>query len=535
MNKISFGNLRMVSIAPGIGLAMLGGLLFLLSLHSWPAFADPGELFVAPGGSGIECSQATPCDLQTALAQAQGGDVIYLAQGTYTGTGAAVVTLTKGITLYGGGDGSPTGPVVRDPQAYQTVLDGEGVRRVIFITGTITPTIDGFVITGGNATGLGGSLFGSDSGGGIYSYAAAPVIQNNIITGNIASTQAGMRAMGGGIYIQSVNGTALICGNRIISNAAGIGVQQAEGGGIFLYGPAQVQGNHFEKNVACRGCSHAYGGGASVGWTKVGAEIVDNVFVDNQASGGGGVYLVWSAARVAGNTLYNNRADRGGGLYSYYDSGSLVEANEVISNTASLKGGGVALYITVGDAQPQVINNVIARNEAAVYGGGFYAASDWHVSYVTFTHNTLVDNGEGVVAGRNMTITMVNNILVSHTIGISLEDSSGHVFPDYTLFWANSNDGIRGTHPVDGAPAFVDPGSDDYHLGPGSAAIDAGVDAGVTTDIDGDPRPLGSAPDIGADEFVARVYLPLVVKEAQPSTAHPQKRAASRPYGGCVP
>jgi len=131
-------------------------LTWLLLLAWWwpqPAAADPGELFVKPGGSGTECSQEKPCALQTALAQASDGDVIYLAQGVYTGIGGAVITLTKSITLYGGWDGTTATPVVRDPQAYQTVLDGEGMRRVVYISGGITLVLDGLVIVRGNASG----------------------------------------------------------------------------------------------------------------------------------------------------------------------------------------------------------------------------------------------------------------------------------------------------------------------------------------------------------------------------------------------
>jgi hypothetical protein len=48
--------------------------------------------------------------------------------------------------------------------------------------------------------------------------------------------------------------------------------------------------------------------------------------------------------------------------------------------------------------------------------------------------------------------------------------------------------------------------------------IDAGVDAGVVTDIDGESRPMGIAYDIGADEFEApelpnKTYIPVVVRE----------------------
>ncbi len=72
---------------------------------------------------------------------------------------------------------------------------------------------------------------------------------------------------------------------------------------------------------------------------------------------------------------------------------------------------------------------------------------------------------------------------------------------------------MSSTNEVSDAPAFVAPATGDYHIGSGSAAIDAGVGTGVTDDIDSDPRPIGLAPDIGADEFAPRVYLPLVLKQ----------------------
>jgi hypothetical protein len=88
------------------------------------------------------------------------------------------------------------------------------------------------------------------------------------------------------------------------------------------------------------------------------------------------------------------------------------------------------------------------------------------------------------------------------------------VLADHTLFWANTADGIRGVNPVDGDPAFA---ADSYHVLAGSAAYNRAVDAGVTTDIDGDVRPDSCSPDIGADELITglacrRVYLPIILR-----------------------
>jgi hypothetical protein len=46
----------------------------------------------------------------------------------------------------------------------------------------------------------------------------------------------------------------------------------------------------------------------------------------------------------------------------------------------------------------------------------------------------------------------------------------------------------------------VDPDGGDFHIGPDSAALDAGVAAGVQMDLDGQPRPYQN-PNLGADEY----------------------------------
>lgn len=88
--------------------------------------------------------------------------------------------------------------------------------------------------------------------------------------------------------------------------------------------------------------------------------------------------------------------------------------------------------------------------------------------------------------------------------------------------WANGTDWggvgtvITGTHNYWGDPAFVDPDVGDYHIGPGSAAIDVGVDAGTRLDMDNQPRPYQGY-DVGADEYwppgaLKHIYLPLVMR-----------------------
>ena len=281
---------------------MLVSLFLLIGQPSQSTRADPIDLFVTPAGGG-DCSQATPCNLQTALSTANDYDNVFTAQGTYTGSGRAVVSITHSIALYGGWDGSPSGPVIRDPVSYITTLDGEGLRRVVYVTQSTSPTIDGFTITGGNASGLGGGKYDeTEAGGGIYSVNASPLIQNNVISNNVASTLSGIRAFGGGIYIKNSATSAVVQNNQIISNTAGVGIRQGDGGGLFIEGTAVVQGNRFLENTACSNCNFAYGGGLFIGWTSD-CVITNNTFQKNEAIRGGGMSLVWSAVQVDRNTI----------------------------------------------------------------------------------------------------------------------------------------------------------------------------------------------------------------------------------------
>jgi hypothetical protein len=58
------------------------------------------------------------------------------------------------------------------------------------------------------------------------------------------------------------------------------------------------------------------------------------------------------------------------------------------------------------------------------------------------------------------------------------------------------------TASVTGDPMPLNAAGADFHLATGSAAIDTGKATNAATDIDGNPRPQGSAFDIGAYEIV---------------------------------
>ena len=494
---------------------LLIGLFLLLNISILSASADAGTLFVANNGAGTSCAQDHPCALQTGLAQALDGDTIYVEYGGYTGTETSVITLTKSITLAGGWDGTTIIPIVRDPDQYYTILDGERERRVVTISGDITPTLDGFIVTHGNASGLYANCPTEPDGcgGGIAVFNAHPRIMNNIIANNIAAATTGTPdhyiGYGGGLFLNGAE-RAVISSNEIFSNSAST-ANIGYGGGLYLYGNSDgllIQSNLILNNSATTKSSPGCGGGIAGG--PDGVLIWGNTFQGNRASSGSG----GSGAAVyqsTGSATYLHNLITGNGITSavYLEhSGAHFEGNRLEDNSSWV---GIQLVNgPVGGGGPTFINNVIIRS-----GYGF-SIRGWKTLPLTvkLLHNTLVGStkGYGVYGDFYVTLSMTNTIVTNFKWGITnTYPSSSTVLVDHTLFWVNKQDGIRGTHPVDGNPAFI---SDGYHLGSLSAALDTGVNAGVFTDIDGDHRPIGAGFDIGADEgeIMITIFLPVVLK-----------------------
>ncbi|MFZ6027677.1 MAG: right-handed parallel beta-helix repeat-containing protein [Chloroflexota bacterium] len=481
---------------------LLAAMFIFLQANTPAALAATAEWFATPNGAG-DCSQAAPCTLDAALAAAASGDVVYLAQGTYTGSGPAVVSLAKSVSLYGGWDGAATGPILRDPAAYTSTLDGQGQRRVVFVANSLIVTLDGLHIVNGVDT-----LWGA----GLYAHGVELTIRDTEFYSNVADAYdtANRHAYGGGAFVEE--GLLEIEGTTFRGNSSQA-VWAAYGGGLAISHTlaTTITGSVFLQNDAWKGSGLYFLGGDPAGALLIQASRFErNGHGDSHGSArggyGGALRVEQAQAQIVDNTLLDNKVrDRAGALEIYYSS--LTLARNVVTGNRSDEAG--ALFFAVC-SPVAVTNNVIANNQtgsarsaAVVFQGGAAQAS----------HNTIAANpgAYGVlVYGSSTNVAMTNTILAGHTVGISVTASASL---EGTLWgagaWANAADWggsgtiLTGTVNVWGDPAFLNPAAGNFHLTAGSAAIDAGVDATIDTDIDGDPRPLpaGAAPDLGADEF----------------------------------
>jgi predicted outer membrane repeat protein len=231
------------------------------------------------------------------------------------------------------------------------------------------------------------------------------------------------------------------------------------------------------------GNSAANGDGGAA-YTTGPATIIHSTFHDNGSGGDGGALFISNTLTLTDSLIINNVAHEGGGLYLATGGGRIV--NSLFARNISLDSAGMAMHLL--------------------------PTSTLQILYTTIAAPTLA-NGDAIRVDSG-SVTIRDTIVANHAIG--LNRLGGTLAEDYNLFFGNSLNkfGISGgTHDVSGDPKFVDAANDNYDLGSSSAAIDAGVDAGLYTDFDGQLRPQGAGFDIGYDEvLVAHVYLPLIIR-----------------------
>ena len=386
--------------------------------------------------------------IQAAIDAAVTGDSVIIAPGLYEGTGNVNITIPsdKILTVRSVDPNNPWA-------VSSTIIYCGGSARGFSITSS--SILEGLTITDGN----------SPSGGGISVSDCSPIIRNCVIINNSSLS-------GGGIKVVGTLGSPTIIGCTISDNHAEI-----SGGGVYF---------------------------ASTGSSYPPAMIDCTISENISAQKAGGIYISGGALKISRSVIAGNIASSEGGGIDVY-SGSLdINSSFVVGNFSNTNGGGIYIGSTTCAS-----GCTFAANKAANTGGGVYMVVSSPSSFSGF-YDIFWGNTDSGGAGSSTAQIRPYDPTWTGLLYSCIQDADPN---DANIPFGGTNnsniddDPLFVREPNDGGDGWGVGNNDDYgdlHLTKNSPCIDAGnplCKLTNLTDIDGQPRFMGQAIDMGADEY----------------------------------
>ena len=417
-------------------------------------------------------------NIQAAIDDSNDGDILSVADGTYTGKGNRNIDfLGKAISVR-----SENGP-------QNCIIDcREQGRAFHFQSGEDENSIvQGFTITNGIAP----------EGGAIYCSQSSPTLMNCVFRGNKGTNDD---SGGGAIYNHYCSPTVINC--TFIENEAY--PSAAFGGAIHNDASSPTLTNCTFIN------NDTWSGGAIYNSNNSNPILTNCTFTTNTASRGGAVSSVNSSPTLVDCIFTGNSAFYGGGISNRAGNQKLVNCS-FIGNVASVGGGAVW---NSGAVDVVFLNCMFSGNAADGDTGG---AIESNTAFQTLFNCTFSEN-TGAIEIYDYSVLKMQNCIVADDKGRLYFESGNVVEIDYCCIqdWVIQQYG--GTGNFDADPCFVDPDGDDNIFGteddnlrllPGSPCIDAGdpnyIPEPNETDLDGSPRIIAGRIDMGAFEYQPRI------------------------------
>ncbi|MEL7221120.1 MAG: choice-of-anchor Q domain-containing protein, partial [Bacteroidota bacterium] len=337
--------------------------------------------------------------LETALDAANFGDVLWVADGTYSlmpdSDRYRSFVLRDGISIYGGFQGNENTFIERNPELYLTVLSGDigvpidstdNTNHVLRIQDAYEyAVIDGVHIRNGNSReGTLGFPF-TEKGGGVLIYAALPSDENTDILITDCSLNNNVAKDGGGLAFHpnyNVPTHLSITKTSIENNYA-----DQIGGGLSIpeFTPAEIDLRIHDSRIVGNVCQAGFGGGISdftgAGWI-ISHTLFENNVINNGEGGGISIYLRETDKNISflcSDFINNTSTSNGGAMQIQHELGA------------------IALQLSVEDC------NFIENRSFAAAGGAFILASfapmelDINIKKSHFTNNRSSDWGGAVI------------------------------------------------------------------------------------------------------------------------------------------
>ena len=479
-------------------------------------------------------------ELSTALPAAQYGDEIWVAKGRYLPYIPFVAVsfhLVSGTKLLGGFDGTETQADQRDWTANETILTGlvDSVPFIVRLSNVVycentdsTTLIDGFTIRDGLA-----ALFQGENcedflpnyyachGGGIYLFNNAPSTPTFLTVRNCRIVDNGAW-FGGGIAANFALGSGGLKVHQCHFERNGCSEQ---GGAVYL-----IAGPEPQNAVWIDSCVFQ----KNYGWVSTGIsievfsdsldlQILNSHFIENKASESCSSVAIENygmhKSRVFNCAFQSNQAGSnpaGGGR-----GGAILGFNYRVENCIFLKNvanfGGAA---AIGGVD--IVNCLFAGNHSRREGGALRNSSDVKIVNSVFYNNTSEKTGGAIrfLSGKRDTII---NCIFSNNKAVEGGDviasgGGGKIHFDYTSL--DINDCLELAEDLNPQydtltcgdnmyfnldPLFRDTANGDFRLKGCSPLLNLGDSTwaarfGLLKDLDGNPRILDGAPDLGAYE-----------------------------------
>jgi hypothetical protein len=184
------------------------------------------------------------------------------------------------------------------------------------------------------------------------------------------------------------------------------------------------------------------------------------------------------------------------GLYSYHNTQLLVERTSFAGAEATGSWGA-----QVYGGETDFHNTLLAGHDNGIYFESDTTADTAEVYNVT----VVAKDGDGLFQ-QGGTVTVRNTILASANGRYGLATADGHLSHSYNLghgFGVPCYQTTASGNDIFKSPRFADAAGGDYHLAPGSPAINSGVDLSsfFSEDLEGTVRPAFHRYEIGAYEY----------------------------------
>ncbi len=301
-----------------------------------------------------------------------------------------------------------------------------------------------------------------------------------------------------------INGSWIIVENFMTRDAHEAGIYIAGGAdhNIVRYNEATTVGIGIAVHGKYNLVSHNYAHDLT---------IIRNTRGGDDDYGAVGIWMFSSNNEVAYNRMINCKAPS----YDYGEDGGVVEFYGDVDSCYIHHNWGencVGAFEVGGKGQTLSHNlisyNVYINNQVA---GGFHVGGNFGVRIedMRIENNTFIETGAhdyaiglwGDAAGP-VDILYRNNILyIPNYKRVSNQTGFIHQNNLYFIGGRTDPDFISGPVNEEGDPLFINVNGKNFHLKPGSPAIDSGKEMGHREDFDRNPVPKGSSPDIGAFEF----------------------------------